>query len=85
MSERWAAGAQIVGPAVSAFWHEGEFGTGKERQVLLKTTRARHPELKAHLLAHHPWQNPEVTTVPIEAGSKGCPEWIAAHAQPPVA
>ncbi|MEV6297212.1 divalent cation tolerance protein CutA [Streptomyces sp. NPDC051896] len=53
--------------------------------MLLKTTRARYPELKAHPLAHHPWQNPEVAALPIEAGSKGCLEWMAAHAQPPVA
>jgi periplasmic divalent cation tolerance protein len=27
---RLAAGAQIVGPVVSVFWHRGEFGTGEE-------------------------------------------------------
>jgi periplasmic divalent cation tolerance protein len=82
VSERLAAGAQIVGPVMSAFWHDGKFGTGEEWQVLLKTTRSRYPELEAHLLAHHPWQNPEVAAVPIEAGSKGCLEWIASHTQP---
>lgn len=78
VSRRLAAGAQIVGPVISAFWHDGEFGTGEEWQLLLKTTAARYPELEAHILKHHPWQNPELAAVPIEAGSKGCLEWIAA-------
>lgn len=73
---RLAAGAQIVGPVTSVFWHLGEFGTGEEYQLLLKTTAARYPELEAHLLAAHPWDNPEVIAVPIEAGSRACLDWI---------
>ncbi|MFC9682582.1 divalent-cation tolerance protein CutA [Streptomyces sp. NPDC056948] len=83
VAERLAAGAQIIGPVTSAFWHDGEFGTGEEWQLLLKTTRSRYPELESHLLKHHPWQNPEIAAVPIEAGSKGCLEWIAASTTPP--
>ncbi|MER7574917.1 divalent-cation tolerance protein CutA [Streptomyces sp. NPDC126514] len=82
VAERLAAGAQIVGPVTSAFWHDGEFGTGEEWQLLLKTTGARYPELEAHLLKHHPWQNPEVAAVAIEAGSAGCLGWIAANTSP---
>lgn len=73
-----AAGAQIVGPVISAFWHNGEFGTGEEWQLLLKTQQARYAELEAHLLAHHPWQNPEIAAVPIVAGSEACMRWLAA-------
>ncbi len=82
VGERLAAGTQIIGPVTSAFWHDGEFGTGEEWQLLLKTTRARYPELEAHLLKNHPWQNPEVAAVAIEAGSKGCLDWIAASTAP---
>ncbi len=73
---RLAAGAQIVGPVVSVFWHLGEFGTGEEWQLLLKTTEQRYAALEAHLLEHHPWQNPEVSAVPITAGSKAYLAWI---------
>lgn len=82
VAERLAAGAQIVGPVISAFWHDGEFGTGEEWQLLLKTTRARYPELEAHLLENHPWEKPEIAAVAIEAGSKGCLDWIAANTAP---
>ncbi|WP_406199730.1 divalent-cation tolerance protein CutA [Streptomyces sp. NBC_01017] len=79
VAERLAAGAQIIGPVTSAFWHNGEFGTGEEWQLLLKTTRARYPELEAHLLANHPWRNPEIAAVAIETGAQGCLDWIAAN------
>ncbi|MFJ4832804.1 divalent-cation tolerance protein CutA [Streptomyces sp. NPDC088747] len=80
--ERLAAGAQIVGPVVSAFWHEGEFGTGEEWQLLLKTHADRYAELEAHLLAHHPWKNPEVSAVRIVAGSDAYLRWVATAAAP---
>jgi periplasmic divalent cation tolerance protein len=82
VSERLAAGAQIIGPVTSAFWHNGEFGTGEEWQLLLKTQQSRYAELEAHLLKHHPWQNPELAAVPIVAGSKGCLAWITQNTTP---
>lgn len=74
---RLVAGAQIVGPVISAFWHAGEFGTGEEWQLLMKTHADRYAELEAHLLAHHPWNNPEVSAVPIVAGSDAYLRWVA--------
>ncbi|WP_026162985.1 divalent-cation tolerance protein CutA [Kribbella catacumbae] len=71
-----AAGAQVVGPVVSVFWHQGQYGEGEEWQVLLKTTDARYAELEVHLLKQHPWNNPEVVAVPLVAGSAGYFEWL---------
>ncbi|MFI6663231.1 divalent-cation tolerance protein CutA, partial [Streptomyces sp. NPDC050523] len=70
VSERLAAGAQIVGPVISAFWHDGEFGTGEE---WLKATRARYPQLEAHLLAQRPWQNP-----PLSLNTSDLRDWVPA-------
>lgn len=75
---RLAAGAQIVGPVISVFWHKGEHGTGEEWQVLLKTTSARYDELQAHLLEHHPWDSPEVCAVPITNGAPAYLRWLDA-------
>ena len=72
----WRPGAQIVGPVVSVFWHQGEFGAGEEWQVLLKTTEERYGALEAHLLEHHPWTNPEIGVVPIVAGSEAYLAWV---------
>lgn len=75
--ERLAASGQVFGPALSAFWHLGEFGEGEEWQVLLKTEASRYPELRAHLIEKHPWDNPEVTAFRIEDGSAPYLEWIS--------
>ncbi|MBD0842240.1 MULTISPECIES: divalent-cation tolerance protein CutA [unclassified Streptomyces] len=82
VSDRLAAGAQIVGPVVSVFWHEGEFGTGEEWQLLLKTRTDRYAELESLLLRNHPWKNPEVSAVPIVAGSEAYLRWVSATVNP---
>jgi periplasmic divalent cation tolerance protein len=74
-----AAGAQVIGPVVSVFWHEGQYGEGEEWQVLLKTTDVRYADLEAHLLARHPWDNPEIGAVPITRGSAGYFSWLDKH------
>ncbi|MFD3982576.1 divalent-cation tolerance protein CutA [Streptomyces griseus] len=82
VQQRLAAGAQIVGPVVSVFWHLGEQGTGEEWQLLLKTTKDRYPELEAYLLTNHPWDNPEVCAVPIVSGAERCIEWVQKSVEP---
>lgn len=80
--EQLAAGAQVVGPVVSVFWHQGEFGTGEEWQLLLKTTVERYPALEMHLLEQHPWEKPEVVAVPIVIGSEAYLRWVADSTEP---
>lgn len=72
---RLAASAQVSGPVTSVFWHLGEYGTGEEWQATLITTEDRYAELEAFLLANHPWQNPQVTAVPVTAGASACVTW----------
>jgi periplasmic divalent cation tolerance protein len=74
---RLAAGGQVLGPVLSAFWHQGEFGEGEEWQVFLKTEADRYADLEGHLVGNHPWRNPEVTAVRIAAGSGPYLEWVS--------
>jgi periplasmic divalent cation tolerance protein len=73
---RFAAGGRVTGPAQSAFWHDGVFGTGEEWVAVLFTTAERYAELAAHLLAEHEWANPEITAVRVEAGSPPFLDWV---------
>ncbi|MFJ2230355.1 MULTISPECIES: divalent-cation tolerance protein CutA [Streptomyces] len=84
VERRLAAGAQVIGPVTSVFWHLGAYGTGVEWQLLLKTTAERYPDLEAYLLEHHPWDNPEVCAVPLVAGGDGCLKWIRDSVKDPV-
>ncbi|MEU5660532.1 divalent-cation tolerance protein CutA [Streptomyces sp. NPDC047737] len=83
VQRRLAAGAQIIGPVTSVFWHLGAYGTGEEWQLLLKTTADRYPELEADLLERHPWDNPEVCAIPITAGAEQCLNWIRESVETP--
>ncbi|WP_330175833.1 divalent-cation tolerance protein CutA [Streptomyces sp. NBC_01498] len=78
---RPAAGAQVIGPVTSVFWHNGEFGTGVEWQLLMKTRADRFPALEAHLLEHRPWDSPEVSAVPVVAGAETCLRWVASSTE----
>lgn len=82
VAARLAAGVQIVGPVGSVFWHQGEFGSGEEWPLVLKVRADRHDELEAHLLKHHPWQNPEVAAVPIVAGANAYLHWLETTTAP---
>ena len=76
VAARLAAGAQVVGPVASVVWHLGELVEGEEWQVVLRTRVDLYADLEAHLIGHHPWQNPEVAAVPLAAGSAGYLDWL---------
>ncbi|MFC6090380.1 divalent-cation tolerance protein CutA [Saccharothrix lopnurensis] len=79
---RLAASAQVSGPVTSFFWHLGARGEGEEWQVTLKTTAERYPALEAHLRHEHPWDNPEVTAVPLAAASEDYLAWLRGTVSP---
>jgi periplasmic divalent cation tolerance protein len=82
VAAKLAAGAQIVGPVTSVFWHLGEFGTGQEWQLVLKARADRYPQIQAHLIEHHPWTNPEVVATAIVEGSPDYLRWIGTTTAP---
>jgi periplasmic divalent cation tolerance protein len=71
-----AAGGQVSGPVASFFWHNGRFGQGEEWNVSFKTTEARYPDLEAHLISNHEWNNPEVTAVHLAQASAAYVAWV---------
>jgi periplasmic divalent cation tolerance protein len=77
VSDRLAACAQISGPVESSYWWRGELETATEWLVIFKTTAARYPALEAYLLAHHPYEVPEVVCLPIVAGNPAYLRWLA--------
>ncbi len=73
---RLAASAQVVGPVGSVFWHCGELGEGEEWQVIFYTTADLYEAIEIWLGEEHPWDNPQITAVPILRGSPDYLSWI---------
>ena len=80
---RLAACAQVSGPLRSVYRWRGAVEEAEEWLCTLKTTRLAWPALEAAIVAAHPYENPELVAVTIDAGAPAYLEWIAAAVAPP--
>jgi periplasmic divalent cation tolerance protein len=71
-----AGSGQVLGPVKSFFWHLDEYGEGEEYKVVLMTTMEGYEALEKHLIEQHEWENPEITAVPLAAGSAAYLGWL---------
>lgn len=69
VDERLAACVNVLAPMTSVYRWKGAVETEAERQIVIKTTRARLPALEARLRALHPYELPELTVLSAEAGA----------------
>lgn len=60
----------------SHFRWQGAVDTACESLLLIKTTRAAVPELRARILALHPYEVPEILESPIIGGSPDYLRWL---------
>lgn len=77
VERRLAACAQVVGPITSTYWWDGSVQSSTEWQCVLKTTKARFDELRAHLETEHTYDTPEIVATPIVAGAADYLDWLA--------
>jgi periplasmic divalent cation tolerance protein len=79
LERRLAACVSIGAPVESLYHWRGKIETGQEVPVLIKTRRARYPEVESAVLAAHPYELPEIVAVPIVHGLARYLDWIAAE------
>ena len=77
VKERLAACANILAsPVQSVYRWKGTVESAKEFLLIIKTTKARFPKLKATVKRLHSYDVPEIIALPIAAGaqttSTGC-------------
>jgi periplasmic divalent cation tolerance protein len=75
VDEQLAACVNVHGPMRSTYRWKGQVETDAERQLIIKTTRVRLPELEARLHALHPYEVPEVITIAAD-GSDAYAAWV---------
>lgn len=71
-----AACVQVVGPIRSRYRWRGAVETAEEWLLLVKTTRDAWPRVERAIRAVHPYDEPELIALPVEAGSVGYLDWI---------
>jgi periplasmic divalent cation tolerance protein len=79
VEQRLAACGQVIGPVASTYRWEGTVERAEEWLCLLKTTRARYPELQGHIQRTHSHRVPEITATAIAAGATEYLDWIRAE------
>jgi periplasmic divalent cation tolerance protein len=77
VDERLAACVNVHAPMTSTYRWKGQLEQESERQVVIKTTRSRLPEVEARLRGLHPYELPEFLVVTVAGGSAAYLDWAA--------
>jgi periplasmic divalent cation tolerance protein len=75
VGEGLAACVNVHGPMTSIYRWKGEIEHETERQVVVKTTRARLPAIEARLRALHPYELPELVVIAADS-SDAYGRWV---------
>jgi periplasmic divalent cation tolerance protein len=76
VGERLAACVSIGAPMTSIYTWQGAVERAGERQLLVKTVRARLPLLKARLASLHPYDVPELLVLHAVDGGEQYLAWV---------
>ena len=77
VEERLAACVNILPAMRSVYRWKDAIEKADERQLVIKTTRARVTELEARLRTLHPYDVPEFVVLPIDSGSADYLSWLS--------
>jgi periplasmic divalent cation tolerance protein len=73
---RLAACVNLLAPCRSIYHWQGKTESAEEIPMLIKTTEARYAELAELIRTHHPYELPEILSVPISDGLPDYLQWI---------
>ena len=76
VEQKLAACVNILAPCRSVYRWQGKLEDALEVPLLIKTRAERYAELEAAILAHHPYELPEIIAVPVERGLSGYLDWV---------
>jgi periplasmic divalent cation tolerance protein len=79
VEKRLAACVQILGPVQSFFHWQGKLDRAEEYLCLIKSRDDLFSELEAAIKVLHPYEVPEIISLPINKGSADYLSWMAAE------
>jgi periplasmic divalent cation tolerance protein len=77
VESRLAACVNVIPGAVSIYRWKGRVHRDAESLLVIKTTVAKFKPLERWIKAHHPYETPEVISLPVAAGSKAYLAWLS--------
>ena len=77
VAERLAACCNLIPAARSIYRWQGKIEDANEVLLLIKTRSEHFERLKGRILELHPYEVPEVLSLPVEAGYAAYLEWLA--------
>lgn len=77
VERRHAACVNILAECTSVYRWEGRVTTATEVPMLIKTSVRAYARLEEAILANHPYELPEIVSVPIAGGLPAYLEWVA--------
>lgn len=76
VESRLAACVQIVGPITSIYRWKGDVELEEEFLLLIKTRSIKFPDVRMLIEENHPYEVPEIISVPITGSSASYLEWM---------
>ncbi len=77
LDKKLVASVNILPKMHSMYLWEGEFKTGTEHQMLLKTTAKKVELLEQEIHRNHPYPLAEILRVAIDSGNQNYLNWIS--------
>lgn len=77
VESRLAACVNVLAECASIYRWQGKVETATEVPVLIKTRASLYSRVEAAIRAHHPYELPEIVSVPVVAGLAGYLGWVA--------
>ncbi len=85
VSNNLAACVQIISGVQSYFRWVGKVDNKEEVLLIIKTTADRYQAMEDRIVALHPYELPEIVTLPISGGLAGYLSWIKTCTESPPA
>jgi len=76
VERRHAACVNILAECTSVYRWGGRIKTATEVPMLIKTSLSAYSRLEQEILAHHPYELPEIVGVSLTAGLPGYLDWV---------
>jgi periplasmic divalent cation tolerance protein len=81
VSERLAACANVILGVSSVYWWEGQVQEEQEAMLVIKTTAARVNALETRLVELHPYDVPELLSIPVTGGYPPYLAWVSSEVE----